>query len=113
MAPKEITKLLDAWKLDEELAFHYYEYLLDVEIVTIKKVEDNLFELVPGKSSINIAGPWYKSDLEKTLGRDGLKTMQVNKFGEYWKKSDGCICGAWATGDPDCHAYYCAKYRKY
>ena len=113
MAPKDVARLFEVWKVDEHVAFKYYEYLLDEEIITIKRISKTNFELVPEKSSINNAGPWHIMDLEKILGRDGLKTKQLGVHGEYWKLSNGCVCGQWRTSEPDCHAYWCTKYRKY
>ena len=40
-------------------------------------------------------------------------TKQLDFFGESIIKSDvKCECGAESTLNPDCHAFYCPKYKK-
>jgi hypothetical protein len=110
MAPKDVDTFIKTWKIDEEIAFYYYEYLLEEEILTIVRRSDDLFEVNIDKSSV-FTGDWNKNEMEKILSRDGIVTYKVNVFGRYWVKSGGCECGAWRTGDPDCHSNWCPKHR--
>ena len=112
MNPKDIDKFIEEWIEGQERVFYYYEYWLDEEILTIKKINNGLYEINRNKSTVN-AGHWDNTNMRKILGREGLVFKRVGTYMEYWKKGNGCECGAWRTLNPDCHVDYCPKYRKF
>lgn len=114
MTPSEVEDLVLKWRLEEEKGFKYLDYgTFEDHYVIIKREYENHFVVIASRSTCK-DGPFTKEQMEKLLGAD--KLIPYNNSGG-WQidfksmRSKGCQCGAWATQNPDCHAYYCPLWR--
>ena len=110
MAPREVDDFLEAWSDGSERGFKLTDpNLFGVEWVVILKREDDRYEVLERRSSCK-AGPFNKVQMQKLLGSNRLEVYSsVWGIDFKYKKSNGCICGAWATKNPDCHSWWCEK----
>ena len=114
MTPTNVDEMLFSWNDGQEKGFKLIDPdLFGVEWVVLVKRSENLYECIESRSSTKI-GPFKKERMQKLLGSDKLQLYSsVWGIDFKYKKSNGCECGAWATRNPDCHAWKCPKARNF
>lgn len=114
MIVSEVDSLLDNWQINMLKGFEYKNHTVYfTEYLVIKKCEENVFEVLHNLSSIK-TGPFNRETMFKLLCSNRLICIDHNAYdvNYKYKKSGQCCCGAWATSEPNCHAYWCDKYTR-
>jgi hypothetical protein len=114
MKPSDVNDIVNSWYIGELRGIEYRDYTIySSEWLIVRRTEDNLFEVLADRSSVD-TGPFKKKDMERLFSRDLMKIHDPIPGNDNYKfkKSDNCVCGAWATTEPNLHAYYCPKCRK-
>lgn len=85
-----------------------------LEMLIIQKQDDNLFVTEKDYSTFNL-GILNKEEILKLLNSGLLKYSPFDSVTRNYKiaRTGGCDCGAWATKNPNMHAFHCTRYVKY
>lgn len=112
MAPNDIDFHLLNWADGFKRVYKYWSMSFITEYVVLEKVNDNEFKCDRTNSTIDF-GTKNKDELIKLLGSNVLIYFETfSAFSHYeMYKTRGCICGAWATVNKNCHAHWCVLYK--
>lgn len=111
---KEIDELIEKWQVGYKEVFDIRFGFTDPGVLIILRKKEDLFVVDEDKSTHKLE-PWNTEQIKKALANGTLEPKKGGSVNVNYRedRTGGCECGAWATQFPDCHAFWCRKYRKW
>lgn len=115
MSPGDADQFVANWFLTEGKVFDYKDYgWFDTEVLVIIRKDVDLFVVDEKKSTVK-DGPFNREQIINLMCRDLLVYKPYSSINTNYKeeRASYCVCGAWRTTNPNAHAFYCTKYKRY
>lgn len=111
MLQSDINQLFNDWFLDDSKVFKIKYDFAEPDTLVITKEKYDLFVVDLSKSTTSKFKEFTKDQLQKSLNNGTIVHMPNSSSIVDYKsyRTGGCTCGAWATSNPNCHAYWCDK----
>jgi hypothetical protein len=111
MLHSDVIHLLDSWLLKDRYVFLSKNYF-SVDYIVLEKITEDLYEF--HKNSTVIMNGLTRGEMLKLLSMDIFVHLPFEHWNQDFhdKRANNCSCGAHATSNPDCHAFYCQKYKR-
>ena len=113
MLPSEIDELLNHWFIGDAKVFKVRYAFSEPDILVIYKKEEGIYSIDLTNSTTKLFKQFTRDELYNNISNKKLVySPNLNTYSNHNSIRAGqCVCGAWATRNPDCHAHYCPLYR--
>lgn len=112
MLKSEVTEFVNTWLIDDKKVFKTYNYF-SLDYIVIQKINEDLYKCLIKHSTTDM-GSFNRDEMIRMIGAN----IFIDSPFEHWNqdfhevRSQGCICGANSTNDPNCHDFRCPKHKK-
>lgn len=114
MLNSEITSLLSNWHNSWPNVFKIKYTFFDPDILILVRKDEDTFTVDLERSTTKYFKEFTKEQLIKRLKDGSLEYLAGHSVNTNYNnvKAGSCVCGAWATRNPDNHSPMCVLYKR-